>query len=153
EGELATDGGAADGAAIAGEAEIAGAERGDDGVGGDLRLLHADGDAFAGERVDAGGVADGEQVRRSDGRRRVVAERRPATRGAGQLDAEAQKVPAQERLELGARARLPGIVHETDVEAVAVDGEYPEVAAQPVAHRRKVVEHRVRAPAVARRNL
>src|SRR5207237_738108 len=54
------------------------------------------------------------------------------------------------RRQLAARARDGGIVHEADVEAVAVDGEDPEVAAQAVAHRRKIVEHRVRAPDAAR---
>ena len=123
-----------------------------DGVGGDQRLLHADGDAFAGERVDAGGVTDGDEARRGDRRRRLVAERGPAAGGARQRDAQAVQVSAQERVELAAGARDAGIVHEADVETVAVDGEDPEVAAQAVGHRRKIVEHGVGAPGAVRRH-
>src|SRR6185312_14703970 len=86
--QLASDGGAANRAAIAGEAEVTRRERGDDGVRRDLRLLHADGDALAGERVDAGRVSDGDEARPGDRCRRLVAERGPAASGARQRDAE-----------------------------------------------------------------
>ncbi len=67
--KLPSDGGPTERAAITGEPEVGAGEAVGDGVPGDDRVLHGDRDPLAGERVDAGGVPDGEHVRRGDRRR------------------------------------------------------------------------------------